>query len=52
MNYRKKLLRGKRKVSMLVGPENCYGDFYFHKICPIKDGVMICKLKLMENENA
>ena len=45
--YELKKVNGK-VASVVVNPQNCYGDCHCHKICPVKGGAMICKPKLME----
>lgn len=35
----------KKKVAVVVHPENCFGDCHCHKVCPIIGGAMICKPK-------
>lgn len=32
----------KKKVSVVVHPENCFGDCHCHKTCPVLGGAMIC----------
>ncbi len=38
----------RKVVSVVVNPQNCYGDCHCHKICPVKGGAMICKPKSIE----
>ncbi len=52
-----KVVNGKKKkVSVAVRPENCFGDCHCHKVCPVPGGAMVCKPKLVEeikvNKNA
>lgn len=46
----------KKKVAVVVSPENCFGDCHCHKVCPVKiegdkspssgsGGAMVCKSK-------
>lgn len=35
----------KKKVSVVVNSENCYGDCHCHKTCPVSGGAMVCKPK-------
>ena len=35
----------KKKVAVVVRPENCFGDCHCHKVCPIQGGAMVCKPK-------
>lgn len=38
------IIKGKKKkVAVVVRPENCYGDCHCHKICPVEGGAMVCK---------
>ncbi len=40
------IVDGKRKkVAVVVRPENCLGDCHCHKACPIIGGAMSCKPK-------
>lgn len=44
-----KIIGGKKKkISVAVRPENCFGDCHCHKTCPISGGAMVCKPKLVE----
>lgn len=38
----------KKKVSVVVNPENCFGDCHCHKTCPVIGGAMVCVPKEME----
>lgn len=43
---RELIVNGKKKrVSVAVRPENCFGDCHCHKVCPVKGGAMICNPK-------
>ncbi len=43
---REKIVDGrKKKVSVVVRPENCYGDCHCHKVCPVPGGAMVCEPK-------
>ncbi len=45
---REKIVNGKKKkVSVVVRPENCYGDCHCHKVCPVPGGAMVCEPKRM-----
>lgn len=44
-----KIVNGeKKKVSVAVRPENCFGDCHCHKVCLIIGGAMVCKPKMSE----
>lgn len=44
--YEMKKVNGKL-VSVVVRPEDCYGDCHCHKICPVVGGAMSCKPRLV-----
>lgn len=43
--YEIKEINGK-KVSVVVNPDDCFGDCHCHKVCPVPGGAMICKPKV------